>query len=32
VHKARHDYEYMREWSERLGIRGLLDKAIAAAS
>ena len=32
VQKARLDYEYMREWSERLGIRDLLDKAIAAAS
>jgi hypothetical protein len=32
VQQARLDYEYMREWSERLGVRDLLDKAIAAAS
>lgn len=32
VQQSRLDYEYMRVWSERLGVRGLLDKAIAAAS
>lgn len=32
LQQARLDYQYMREWSERLGVRDLLDKAIAAAS
>ncbi len=32
VQQARLDYEYMREWAERLGVRDLLDKAIAVAS
>ena len=32
VQQARLDYEYMREWAERLGVRDLLEKAIAAAS
>jgi hypothetical protein len=32
VQQARLDYEYMQEWSERLGVRDLLDKALAAAS
>ncbi|MFS8084717.1 MAG: hypothetical protein ACMG6H_03740 [Acidobacteriota bacterium] len=32
VQQTRLDYEYMREWSERLGVRDLLDKAIGEAS
>jgi hypothetical protein len=32
VQKGRLDYEYMREWSERLGVGDLLDKAIDEAS
>ena len=31
VQQARLDYEYMTEWADRLGIRDLLDKAMAEA-
>ncbi|HVS21638.1 MAG TPA: hypothetical protein VHD88_07305 [Pyrinomonadaceae bacterium] len=32
LQKARLDNAYLREWSERLGVRDLLDKAISEAS
>lgn len=32
VQQLRLDYEYMREWAERLGVGDLLNKAIGAAS
>jgi len=32
VQQDRLDYSYMREWSEELGVRDLLDKAIGQAS
>ena len=32
IQQNRLDYSYMREWSDELGVRDLLDKAIGEAS